>query len=243
MNLSRREKVLIGILALIAFIYLFYNFYYTPLNKERERLLDESTATKILIERGVAAHQEKLILERQTKKIEKTYAGLLAEIPSSFHTPETIAYMEANCQEAGVTLLSIKYTPVDKSKGDETGTKNNQTVIIPNNVHETKYTMEVRGNYNPLMNFMARVENAPCFFIIRSCKIMANTDTLSIEPTKSPDTTTAVYALNKSDDIVLSLEFSTYYYADQLKMPTGMESDTVQPGEGRINPYTPASSQ
>ncbi|MEN6351363.1 MAG: hypothetical protein ABFD08_18475 [Syntrophomonas sp.] len=260
MKLSRREKVLLALLAILSVIFVFYNFIYKPLIEEKELLLSDSAYLKTLIEKGEAGRKERLDLAREEAVIRKEYEGLLAAVPSSARVPETIAFLQQSSKDTNVSLLSTKYVPVKKSKNEgnaPNGQKNQPAAKIIDKAQEVSYSISARGSYNNLLSFMLKIENAPCLYIIRSCKIQSSPRKIDeslfsqvVQPIEGDQPAVPLVpapvpsltipkgsALYDGGNLVLYLEFSAYYYKDNLNLDTAKTDNQVEPGQGSINPF------
>ena len=250
-KLSRREKILVGLLLILSLVYAYYNLDFKPNKIASEQLLQENRVLKSLMERGENAKTRTTGIGQEKTRIAQLGNELLVAVPARAMVPETVAFLKRTAFDTRVELKSLNYTAPNKSNNNNTGSQKKKEES--EKVQALDYNITVQGGYNNLMAFLLRIEKAPRLYTISSCSMTANSkknddkaisealqSSMEAEPgavepvplTSAPKGS-EVYDGN---NIKLDLKFSAYYDEEAIPGLT-IKEDEVPAAAGRINPF------
>jgi len=155
-KLSKRELVLVSILAVSLLAYLYLNFLLFPgytkiseltseLQQKKAIAADKEAAVKKLAQLDSLLKDEQLQLEDMEKKI-----------PCNVRLPELIVNIDGKVKEIGMDIQSISIGDVDQANKDYG--------IIPINV-------AMEGNFDGVMDFIKYIEDTEREYIIDSFEL------------------------------------------------------------------------
>ncbi len=219
MRLSKREKVLIGILVILGVGYVIDRFMLYPAATCHKQLLASEAGLENQLQQLENLTAE-YGTERQQELVETNYRKVLAQIPPSPMVPSIMDFLQSSAADTGVEVVSVSYR--DAASLETRPAQSNQTTSKTPG-QQLDFQMEARGDYGNLVMFVQRIETAPRLYIITKVKIVLPQD-LSIAPAGSemPGDQTGMEQdnppdSNGSDQIPpitarLFLEFRAYYY-------------------------------
>lgn len=247
-KLSRREKILLGILLILSLIYAYYNLAYKPGKIAREQLLQENRVLKSLTESGESAMVQTSNIEQDITGIAKLGNELMAAVPARARVPETIAFLKKTAFDTHVDLKAINYAAPNKN--NSTDKQKNKEKL--EKVRILDYNITVQGTYNNLLAFLLKMENTPRLYTISNCQMTAAAkkndekalsealqSSLETEQGAPPAPFPSIpkgSAVYDGNNIKLNLKFSAYY--DEETIPgLNAKEDEVPVAAGRINPF------
>lgn len=139
---KQRYALLVGLLAVVAFYFLFWEQWYAPTNEELsemevrlEQLEDQNRSAQILATRGGEQLEERLALyERHVAQLEQL-------IPESEEVPALLNNMSAEARRTRVDIAMLRPQPAEP--GDY--------------YTRQRYDMEVIGSYHDLGRFLTSI--------------------------------------------------------------------------------------
>ncbi|HWP95927.1 MAG TPA: hypothetical protein VN426_03685 [Syntrophomonadaceae bacterium] len=266
MSLSRREIVLISILLLAGTLYAFYNYLYMPVRSRTEALKTENNQLQAQLSEAEQAKTSKKNPADDVKKLQNEYKVLLNKVPEDPYVPEMMVYIADSARDSKVKLNSLDYKYDEKSapaaSASENGTAKQGDADKANpsaTYRSSQLDVEVVGDYNELLNFLLKIENAPRLYVLSSAKFDAGKRKApevvvnAPEQTAAAKTSTAVAAVNSSpggtaapalagsaaydgSSITLKLKFSSYYDQTTTGGMKGVDQEVAPTAEGK-NPF------
>ncbi|MEN6326259.1 MAG: hypothetical protein ABFD18_08645 [Syntrophomonas sp.] len=250
-RLSRREKILVGLLLLLSLVYAYYNLAYKPGKIARAQLLQANRVLKSLIERGESAKVQNADIEQEKTGIAKLGNELMVAVPAQARIPETVAFLKKTAFDTHVDLKTINYADPNKNKNNSTNIQKNQKKI--EKVRILDYNITVQGAYNNLLAFLLKMENAPRLYTISNCQMTTTVkdndektvgealqqSSIEAEQGAEPLPLSSIpkgSAVNDGNNIKLNLKFSAYYDEETIPGLT-TKDDEVPVAAGRINPF------
>lgn len=152
--MSRREKILLMILFLLAGGYVYYQFLLSPLQSRIYLLAGENgrlTARIAAMEQKSRQQEGTAISEDE---IDLRLGKLMEKIPNNPYIPEVIAFMEHSAEESEVSLLeaSLEMEPPSSAVQSDPGQ--------PRPVYQYQtLNITVQGSYEALFLYIDKIEN------------------------------------------------------------------------------------
>ncbi len=212
MKLSRREKMFIAILVILAVGYLTDRFIIYPVEITSNQLLNSKTALEsqlkqmdsLTVKYGNEAHQ---------RFIETNYRRILAEIPPSAMVPSVIEFLQSRAADTAVKVITISYLDAASLEPYSDHRLQNTPKTLAQQIN---FQIEAEGDYADILGFLQYIEDAPRLYTITKVKIVLPQDLITAS-TASGSTTNLAEVEHSSSQInpaycKLFLEFSAYYY-------------------------------
>lgn len=174
MNVSRREKILIAVIIVLAMVFIFYKFFYNPVNLQVGQMKNQQAQ---LQQELAEANREKTLQTNQElrkQKLQNELQTMQIMIPKDKQLAELVRFLQVIAQNSGVQLVSIEFKE-DNQAGNQQGS---QTAGQPGQVPGARnMTMKVTtwGSYFQSRNFLLLLENCPRIILVQSCALAAQT--------------------------------------------------------------------
>lgn len=162
-SLSKREKVLIGILLSFLVLYLYYNFFLSPVFKEINQVKNNISEDMIQLDKikNTEAEIKKLTVEYDACKLK--FADAAKELPESERNPEISYNMKVLGDKNSITLNGITFSdPQEFNSSNQNGTQaNNTQKTAPGDIKLNVIPVQINaiGAYPSIMNFVNSIEN------------------------------------------------------------------------------------
>lgn len=161
--MTRREKILLTILFLLAGGYGFCQFLLNPLQSRIHMLAEENEHLSAQIAAVEQKNRQAAGEVMSEDEMELRLGKLTEKIPDDPYIPEVIAFMERCAEERGASLLEATLEPVPPAARSDPGVYQYQTLNIT-----------VQGSYEALFLYVDEIENqAARIFDITSIHLKA----------------------------------------------------------------------
>ncbi|MGI5921031.1 MAG: type II secretion system protein GspM [Syntrophomonadaceae bacterium] len=215
MQLSKREKVLLGLLVWLTGIYIFYYYIYEPLNHQVKDLVSDNTRLRAQLMEVRQLEREKDMTNSRYSRCEAELASLTRQVPDSPDVPGVIAFLEETAQKAQTRLNGISY---GNKTSENTTRQTEPAMAIP--VH---FEIMAAGNYYDLLTFLKHVEQAPRLYaftyvrLVQSAKKQIVADESYLPHGLATDGKESEAAGLHSSDVKMTVNFSSYYHGGRSK--------------------------
>ncbi|MEQ8201982.1 MAG: hypothetical protein ABRQ24_11245 [Syntrophomonadaceae bacterium] len=214
MILNRREKILLGTLALVGCGYLLDYFWLHPLNERSSQLGANSLSLQAELEQKESMTGRYGGVDKQ-EKIIADYAAVRAQVPVQPMITDVIEFIEAVAHETGVVAHSVRYDDREEP-GQKAAALDNKPL------REIGFIIHARGSRSGLLGFLDRIENAPRLFTVTETRIVTVKDTTAMSnragdgsrPPPVPPEASMLSDMNmgEPDLYELEMEITAYYY-------------------------------
>ncbi len=155
-SLSKREKLLVSVLAVAVLVYLYLNYLLFPSYERVSELRSELQQKKHIAVNKEAAVKKLAALDSLLEDEQLKLAALEKQIPYNVKLPELIVSIDEKIKEMGMDIKSISIGDVDRT--------NKEYGIIPVNV-----TLE--GKYDSVMEFIKYLEENERKYVVDSFEL------------------------------------------------------------------------
>lgn len=202
-NLSKKEKILIAVLALIAIVYVYYLLVlkpiYAKIDVENQKIAGYNS--QIVTANNLAAKNKKDQIDLDALRVK--VLDLTPQLPKVEKNPQIAFDIKKSADNYGLGIKDLNFTTPTEYKlatvAPSTGTTNqaanaattkaNQLLFAKLQIVPVKIT--VTGNYTKIMNFVQEIETGVRIGIIKSVDITAALSD-STGSTTAPKTTSMV---------------------------------------------------
>lgn len=150
---SKREVVLLYLLAATAFIYGYINYLIFPSYDRIAELRNELAQKKQIAEDRVEARKKLALMDSQLEKNRSELESIEKKIPYNIRLPEIIVNIDNKISDLGMDIVSIAVGEPD--------TANEDYDIVP-------VSVSLNGRYDSIMTFIKFIEDNERKFIIDS---------------------------------------------------------------------------
>lgn len=210
MRLSKREKVLIGILVILGVGYIIDHFMICPAATCHRQLLASEAGLE-----NQMKQLENLTAEYGTEKqqefVETNYRRVLAKIPPSAMVPNVIEYLQSSAADSGVRVINVSYLDTGST---EPNSDHRSQETPKTSAQQINFQIETEGEYGNILEFLQRIEDAPRLYMITKVKI--------VFPPNLPATSTASEITTNQSGI------------DQYNESSSTASDQISPADSKL---------
>lgn len=162
-NLSKREKFLIATLLILAFGYAYVTLLLLPIikgiNSTSSNINKYNNEIKIQTSNKAILESKKKSLDDIKNKLKE----LSIAIPEDERNPELAYNLKSEADKTKVSVTSVSVgqpAPLDaKNSTQNDGGNNNTPQALAGRIMIIPVSVQVNGNYNSIVNFIASVEN------------------------------------------------------------------------------------
>lgn len=162
-DLSKREKVLIGVLLILLILYVYYYFFLSPVFKQINEVKNNISEDMIQIDKinSTEAEIKKLNTEYDACKLK--FADASNKLPENERNPEISYNLKALGDKNSITIDGITYAvPADYKAANQNGAQaNNTQKTAPGDIklNVVPVQINIEGAYPSIMNFVNSIEN------------------------------------------------------------------------------------
>ncbi len=239
MKLSFREKALIIAFAIVGLGYLFYTFFYSPVQNQRDALILENSKlrSQVKIVADKAKQNSGIVSDVNEQKQLERFQDQVVKVPGEIMLPESYLYLQKSAEASRITLNSLVFTPGAAAASNITGS----TSLVPPD--EIKITLVAKGGYSGLKAFLLKIQKAPRIYRIDSIRMQSNYEQTAAkaETDPVPDSEDAETAAAPppavKNEITMNVNMVTFY---QSFIAPGFidHQEQVKPDKGQDNPFT-----
>lgn len=152
-SLSKRELILISILAFSMLVYLYLNYLLFPSYEKIRELRSELQQKKIISVNKEITLKKLAVLDSLLKDEQLHIEALEKKMPYNVRLPELVVNIDGKIKEIGMNIKSISIGGVDQA--------NSEYGIIPVNV-------SLEGKYDGVLDFIKYIEDSERKYIVDS---------------------------------------------------------------------------
>lgn len=167
MRLSKREKVLLGILLVVGGFYVFYQFEYFPRQVTIDRLKEENTRLNREIVSFIAKEGGLTDINQEKRRLNDELDQMVIRLPRSPLLADIVAFLEQSARDSQVKLASVNYKESLPSKTSLDAKDTNP--VKP--AQYVNFQLTASGDHAGLLSFLLKIENASRIYNINSGKI------------------------------------------------------------------------
>jgi len=243
-KLSRRDLIMLMVASLIIIGFLFYQFFYLPVNKEIKQIEQSNSELR----QYAKADYNQTQLNSRELALKEDYQKLLLRMPEEQFLPELFSFYNQEANKAGITFLGNSFGVSDEQPTDDVliedsnSAKKNDAVLY----QELPMELEVQGDYSQLKRFIFGLEQSNRLVSVRKVSITAEKNeqgTLSkttdpqISGTKPPVKQPKASATYDAKNLVMKIEVSAYYNEKSLEGISGVSNLVAPPASLKENPF------
>lgn len=210
MNMTKRERILVSVVLVLAVFCLYYIFFLKPNMDELKTVNSDIESKEELV---TSVRQEKQILSSAEETIsgnEEKISELSDGISVGFDQPVILVYLEDTVNEYA---KKVTFSFSDERQ------------IGQLNVCPAKITMT--SSYDGIKSILSDFENGPYFIKVVSLNVMTDakmeseTDSASDNPDEQPATTVKTVTADKDDDLIVTISVEFYSQLGDLVEASG----------------------
>lgn len=182
-SLSKREKVLIGVMLLCVVFYGYIKLLLNPIIDNLNEVNSTVNTYKSQLNLLNTASSDNKMLEKKLEDLQTRLADAVKALPLSERSPEAAFNIKQFADSSKVKLNSLTFgQAMDYSSKTQSNANNNSSSADQNNsASKLMYlpvTISVTGDYNSIINFISSIENGNRIAEISSADFTNSTGTL-----------------------------------------------------------------
>jgi len=166
-KLSRHQLERVSLLIILYLLvitvggYSFNKYIFKPLKTQTSAVAADNKNLEVLLQRLGNIKEEDICLENQI--LYEDWEKLSVKVPGVLEEPEIISFLADTARDTGVQFISLTYENSEPGKklGSKEDDKNEVKIL-----QFADFEIKIKGDYFNLLNFMARVENAPRIYAV-----------------------------------------------------------------------------
>lgn len=157
-NLSKQEKILLSILAILGIVYIYFNIFLSPLlaDLKAARKTLENYDNQLWTARNTKSQNEKL--KKDIAALEDNFNEKLKVLPQSARLPEVIRNLKISADSNKITLNNVNFSNISSnstSKNDAANANKKSDILKLNTV---PVTLDISGQYKDISKFIDGLE-------------------------------------------------------------------------------------
>jgi type IV pilus assembly protein PilO len=175
MKMSKREKVLLGILIFAVLGYVFYNFIYQPQQDRINELNDQITSNEAVLQEHLDAKQNISVITDENSQLEEELSEKLTKYLSKVDQEDIIIYIHETLKESEIdtpTLSFMDFEDYEHEASNQTDSDEAEPQLIDHSIMTVN--VEFEGTYQKYLELVNRFWNFDQNILVSFVEIQSN---------------------------------------------------------------------